>query len=137
MLACLRRSLVSFVSLAYLSAIDQPIANYTQRYCTHSHHTVRFWDPSPDCKQLPICPQRKDSLTLAYVQVWLPGFTREGLIALTCAGAPYSIAGEGDLCALFRCVSCRYLFHPTSPDPKQRGSIGRVFVSHRVRYHSL
>lgn len=67
----------------------------------------------------------------ALAQIWLPGFTGEGLIALTCAGAPYSIAGEGDLCALFRCVSCRYLFHPTSPDPKQRGSIGRVFVSHR------
>eukprot|EP00892_Ulva_mutabilis_P001463 jgi/Ulvmu1/11317/UM074_0032.1 len=67
----------------------------------------------------------------ALAQIWIPGFTSEGLIALTCAGAPYAIAGEGDLCALFRCVSCRYMFRPTSPDPRQRGSIGRVFHSHR------
>jgi hypothetical protein len=67
------------------------------------------------------------------VQVWVPGFTPDGLIVLSCKGAPYAIAGEGDLCALFHCVSCRHVFYPSSPDTKARGSIGRVFQSHQVR----
>lgn len=73
-------------------------------------------------------PQRN-----ALLQVWLPGFTPDGLIALSCQGAPYAIAGEDDFCALFRCVSCRHTFYPSAPDAQQRGSIGRVFQSHRVR----
>lgn len=71
----------------------------------------------------------------ARMQIWVPGFTADGLIALSCRGAPYAIAGEGDLCALFHCVSCRHIFYPSSPNPKDRGSIGRVFQSRRVRAH--
>ena len=40
-------------------------------------------------------------------------------------------AGDSDLCARFRCVSCQYTFRPTSTH--KQGSIGRVFVTHQVR----
>jgi hypothetical protein len=39
-------------------------------------------------------------------------------MALSCDGAPYAIGGDSDLSALFRCVSCRYTFQPTSTEKK-------------------
>lgn len=72
------------------------------------------------------------------MQVWVPNFQADGTLGLTCSGAPYAITGAGDLLALFRCVSCRYTFSPRHSDPRQRGSVGRVFQSHRVRpYYPL
>ena len=66
------------------------------------------------------------------MQVWVPGFNNEGLVLLSCRDAPYAVAGEGDMCANFRCISTRHVFYPSMADPNKRGSIGRVFKSHKV-----
>jgi hypothetical protein len=48
-------------------------------------------------------------------------------------GLPFSIAGVGDLLALFRCVSCRYRFSTDVMKPALQGAIGRVYLTCEVR----
>jgi hypothetical protein len=48
-------------------------------------------------------------------------------------GLPFTVAGAGDLLALFRCVSCRYRFGTDADQPALMGAVGRVFASGQVR----
>lgn len=42
------------------------------------------------------------------------------------------MSGQGDLLALFRCLSCRYNFSTTTAAPDLLGAPGRVFATAEV-----
>lgn len=60
-----------------------------------------------------------------------PGAHAHQLLQLL-QGLPFSIAGVGDLLALFRCVSCRYRFSTDMTKPALMGAIGRVYTTCEV-----
>jgi hypothetical protein len=48
---------------------------------------------------------------------------------LRSSSLPFSVLGVGDLLALFRCVSVRYVFSTDASQPHLMGAVGRVYTS--------
>ena len=51
---------------------------------------------------------------------------------LSAQGLPYSLAGPGDMLALFRCLSCKYAFSADIKQLSLLGAPGRVFLTKEV-----
>jgi hypothetical protein len=63
----------------------------------------------------------------------MPDHSADGSVVLSAQGLPFTVAGVGDLLALFRCVSVRYRFSTDVTKPALMGAIGRVWSSKEVR----
>lgn len=75
------------------------------------------------------------------VQVWQPESYADGDTVLSTKELPFSISGVGDLLALYRVVSCKYVFHTHPSKANFHGAIGRAFrecqveICSDVQYH--